>query len=91
MGDILNYHPFGFLLIHFHWFYPLQINRLKLLASYFTNSFLFDSSAMNSFLQHCRDLVTEDVIRRLLAPLKCALLMFTQYEQHVVVLYDSFF
>ncbi|XP_022329177.2 HEAT repeat-containing protein 5B-like isoform X3 [Crassostrea virginica] len=34
--------------------------------------------AMNSFLQHCRDLVTEDVIRRLLAPLKCALLMFTQ-------------
>lgn len=34
--------------------------------------------AMNSFLLHCRDLVTEDVIRRLLAPLKCALLMFTQ-------------
>ncbi|XP_061173824.1 HEAT repeat-containing protein 5B-like isoform X2 [Saccostrea echinata] len=34
--------------------------------------------AMNSFLQHCRDLVTEDVIRRLLAPLKCALLMFAQ-------------
>ncbi|XP_048732912.2 HEAT repeat-containing protein 5B-like isoform X5 [Ostrea edulis] len=34
--------------------------------------------AMNSFLQHSRDLVTEDVIRRLLAPLKCALLMFVQ-------------
>uniref|UniRef100_A0A8W8HWL4 HEAT repeat-containing protein 5B n=1 Tax=Magallana gigas TaxID=29159 RepID=A0A8W8HWL4_MAGGI len=34
--------------------------------------------AMNSFLLHCRDLVTEDVIRRLLAPLKYALLMFTQ-------------
>lgn len=46
---------------------------------------------MNSFLQHCRDLVTEDVIRRLLAPLKCALLMFTQYEQHIVVLYGNFF
>ncbi|XP_033734296.1 HEAT repeat-containing protein 5B-like isoform X1 [Pecten maximus] len=33
--------------------------------------------AMYSFLQHCRELVTEDVIRRLLAPLECALLMFS--------------
>ncbi|KAL8611166.1 hypothetical protein ACOMHN_064456 [Nucella lapillus] len=31
--------------------------------------------AMYSFLLHCRDLVTEDVIRRMLAPLECALLM----------------
>lgn len=30
---------------------------------------------MYSFLLHCRDLVTEDVIRRMLAPLECALLM----------------
>ncbi|KAJ8308627.1 hypothetical protein KUTeg_013501 [Tegillarca granosa] len=33
--------------------------------------------AMHSFLLHCRELVTEDVIRRLLAPLECALLMFS--------------
>ncbi|XP_071161425.1 HEAT repeat-containing protein 5B-like isoform X1 [Mytilus edulis] len=33
--------------------------------------------AMYSFLLNCRELVTEDVIRRLLAPLECALLMFS--------------
>ncbi|XP_060553128.1 HEAT repeat-containing protein 5B-like isoform X2 [Ruditapes philippinarum] len=31
--------------------------------------------AMLSFLQHCRELITEDVIRRLLAPLECTLTM----------------
>ncbi|KAK3093785.1 hypothetical protein FSP39_020183 [Pinctada imbricata] len=46
--------------------------------------------AMQSFLLHCRELVTEDVIRRLLAPLDCALLMFShlpwvikQYGTHL--------
>lgn len=46
--------------------------------------------AMYSFLLHCRELVTEDVIRRLLAPLECALLMFShipgvikQYGSHL--------
>ena len=36
-------------------------------------------AAMYSFLLHCRDLVTEDVIRRMLAPLECALLMMGQW------------
>lgn len=36
-------------------------------------------SAMLSFLQHCRELITEDVIRRLLAPLECTLTMLAQY------------
>ena len=38
----------------------------------------FESSAMYSFLLNCRDLVTEDVIRRMLAPLECALVMMSQ-------------
>ncbi|XP_067680006.1 HEAT repeat-containing protein 5B-like isoform X1 [Haliotis asinina] len=33
--------------------------------------------AMHSFLLYCRELVTEDVIRRLLAPMECALLMLS--------------
>jgi len=36
---------------------------------------------MLSFLQHCRELITEDVIRRLLAPLECTLTMLAQYVQ----------
>jgi hypothetical protein len=35
-------------------------------------------AAMLSFLQHCRELITEDVIRRLLAPLECTLTMLAQ-------------
>ncbi|XP_050406917.2 HEAT repeat-containing protein 5B isoform X1 [Patella vulgata] len=44
--------------------------------------------AMQSFLLHCRELVTEDVIRRLLAPLDCALLMLSQLPS-VIKLYGS--
>ncbi|XP_039459003.1 HEAT repeat-containing protein 5A isoform X1 [Oreochromis aureus] len=35
-------------------------------------------SAMKSLLQHCRDLVTDDVISRLLTPLACAVALLTK-------------
>lgn len=37
-------------------------------------------SAMHSFLQHCHELVTEDINRRLLAPIESALAMLTKYN-----------
>ncbi|KAG8183923.1 hypothetical protein JTE90_029028 [Oedothorax gibbosus] len=47
-------------------------------------------SAMASFLMHCKDLVTEDIIRRLLSPIESALVMlvnvghvFKSYGQHL--------
>uniref|UniRef100_A0A8C4QZX9 HEAT repeat-containing protein 5A n=1 Tax=Eptatretus burgeri TaxID=7764 RepID=A0A8C4QZX9_EPTBU len=33
--------------------------------------------AMRSFVAHCRELLTEDVMRRLMIPIECALLMMT--------------
>ncbi|XP_070179925.1 HEAT repeat-containing protein 5B-like isoform X2 [Littorina saxatilis] len=44
--------------------------------------------AMYSFLLHCRDLVTEDVIRRMLAPLECALLMMAHLP-NVIKMYGA--
>lgn len=44
--------------------------------------------AMYSFLLNCRDLVTEDVIRRMLAPLECALVMMSQLAS-VIKMYGS--
>ncbi|PVD26321.1 hypothetical protein C0Q70_13992 [Pomacea canaliculata] len=44
--------------------------------------------AMYSFLLNCRDLVTEDVIRRMLAPLECALLMMAHLTS-VIKMYGS--
>lgn len=44
--------------------------------------------AMYSFLLHCRDLVTEDVIRRILAPLECALVMMSQLAS-VIKMYGA--
>ena len=35
-------------------------------------------TAMHSFVLHCPELVTEDVTRRLLPPLECALTMMAQ-------------
>ncbi|CAI9730243.1 repeat-containing 5B-like isoform X2 [Octopus vulgaris] len=40
---------------------------------------------MQSFLQNCRELVTEDVIRRLLAPLECALIMLSHLPSVIKV------
>uniref|UniRef100_UPI00358E5931 HEAT repeat-containing protein 5B isoform X2 n=1 Tax=Myxine glutinosa TaxID=7769 RepID=UPI00358E5931 len=34
--------------------------------------------AMRSFVAHCRELLSEDVMRRLMIPIECALLMMTQ-------------
>ncbi|WAR19304.1 HTR5B-like protein [Mya arenaria] len=44
--------------------------------------------AMLSFLQHCRELITEDVIRRLLAPLECTLTMLAHMPA-VIKMYGS--
>ncbi|GFO34553.1 heat repeat-containing protein 5b, partial [Plakobranchus ocellatus] len=44
--------------------------------------------AMYSFLLNCRDLVTEDVIRRMLAPLECALVMMSQLAS-VIKMYGA--
>ncbi|XP_059157278.1 HEAT repeat-containing protein 5B-like isoform X2 [Physella acuta] len=44
--------------------------------------------AMYSFLLNCRDLVTEDVIRRMLAPLECALVMMSQLAS-VIKMYGT--
>jgi len=38
----------------------------------------FMNAAMHSFVLHCPELVTEDVTRRLLPPLECALTMTVQ-------------
>lgn len=43
---------------------------------------------MQSFLQNCRELVTEDVIRRLLAPLECALIMLSHLP-NVIKIYGN--
>uniref|UniRef100_T1IQK7 HEAT repeat-containing protein 5A n=1 Tax=Strigamia maritima TaxID=126957 RepID=T1IQK7_STRMM len=47
-------------------------------------------SAMHSFLAHCNELVTDDVVRRLLTPIECALTMLSNisgviksYGQHL--------
>ncbi|XP_064600027.1 HEAT repeat-containing protein 5B-like isoform X2 [Liolophura sinensis] len=45
-------------------------------------------AAMQSFLLYCRELVTEDVIRRLLVTLECALTMFSHLPS-VVKLYGN--
>ncbi|CAL1542615.1 unnamed protein product [Lymnaea stagnalis] len=44
--------------------------------------------AMYSFLLNCRELVTEDVIRRMLAPLECALVMMSQLAS-VIKMYGA--
>lgn len=36
-------------------------------------------SAMRSFVAHCPELLTEDVIRRLMTPIECAMTMMAQY------------
>ncbi|XP_052275904.1 HEAT repeat-containing protein 5B-like isoform X2 [Dreissena polymorpha] len=44
--------------------------------------------AMLSFLLHCRELITEDVIRRLLAPLECTLTMLAHLPS-VIKIYGT--
>lgn len=39
---------------------------------------LFLSVAMRSFVAHCPELLTEDVIRRLMTPIECAMTMMSQ-------------
>lgn len=34
---------------------------------------------MRSFVAHCPELLTEDVIRRLMTPIECAMTMMSQY------------
>lgn len=41
------------------------------------------SSAMRSFVAHCPELLTEDVIRRLMTPIECAMTMMAQYVFHL--------
>lgn len=36
------------------------------------------SAAMRSFVAHCPELLTEDVIRRLMTPIECAMTMMSQ-------------
>lgn len=38
----------------------------------------FSSEAMRSFVAHCPELLTEDVIRRLMTPIECAMTMMSQ-------------
>lgn len=35
-------------------------------------------TAMRSFVAHCPELLTEDVIRRLMTPIECAMTMMSQ-------------
>lgn len=35
-------------------------------------------AAMRSFVAHCPELLTEDVIRRLMTPIECAMTMMSQ-------------
>ena len=39
-------------------------------------------AAMQSLLQHCPELVTEDQVRRLLVPLEAAITMLNRYAPH---------
>lgn len=36
------------------------------------------TAAMRSFVAHCPELLTEDVIRRLMTPIECAMTMMSQ-------------
>lgn len=67
-----------------------QIFRFNLLmfSKYFTDHDLLQVtlegragalSAMHSFVQNCPELVTDDIIRRLLTPIESALAMLTKY------------
>lgn len=39
---------------------------------------IFPLVAMRSFVAHCPELLTEDVIRRLMTPIECAMTMMSQ-------------
>ena len=57
-----------------------------------SSDFFFKFTAMHSFISSCPELVTDDVIRRLLPPLECALTLTGQYVTcfvHKVVILPS--
>jgi hypothetical protein len=39
---------------------------------------LLSCAAMRSFVAHCPELLTEDVIRKLMTPIECAMTMMSQ-------------
>lgn len=47
-------------------------------------------SAMRSFVAHCPELLTEDVIRRLMTPIECAMTMMAQYVLFIKATINSF-
>lgn len=47
-------------------------------ASTHSSDHCFSSAAMRSFVAHCPELLTEDVIRRLMSPIECAMTMLSQ-------------
>lgn len=63
---------------------PLQVHAVlidTILTYYpvlFCVFFFFWSVAMRSFVAHCPELLTEDVIRRLMTPIECAMTMMSQ-------------
>lgn len=44
----------------------------------FLTLFNYPSPAMRSFVAHCPELLTEDVIRKLMTPIECAMTMMSQ-------------
>lgn len=69
-----------FVLFLAHFFIPLiKMQMLFFMVHYILPSkSLFYFSAIKSFVSHCGDLLTEEVIQRLLPPLPCAVDLLTQ-------------
>lgn len=48
------------------------------MISNFVSMLYLSTAAMRSFVAHCPELLTEDVIRRLMTPIECAMTMMSQ-------------
>ena len=59
---------------------PVHLYTLFIVSRHCSDRLLFFSSvAMRSFVAHCPELLTEDVIRRLMTPIECAMTMMSQW------------
>lgn len=57
---------------------PLSCSLLCFSIRIVKSSYCLFHTAMRSFVAHCPELLTEDVIRRLMTPIECAMTMMSQ-------------
>lgn len=51
---------------------------LEVFKTWYRHFLSLSTLAMRSFVAHCPELLTEDVIRRLMTPIECAMTMMSQ-------------